>query len=204
MAKALAETHAHTSGDIVALRAAMIGLFALLTGIAAQIQFPMPPLSVPQTLQTLVVILAALHLGPRWGALSMLIYVAVGAIGAPIFSKGGAGLAVILGQNGGYIIGFILSQPLIARCVRKPDRTARGWGGIVLASLAGHAVVFALGVPWLYAVRKLGTDPTLDPITWSGAIYGGFVVFFPATLIKTIIAVLIARASLPWAMKKVW
>lgn len=204
MAKALADSTSHASSDTVALRAAMIGLFALLAGIGAQIQFPLPPFGVPQTLQTLVVILAALHLGPRWGSISMLLYLVVGAIGAPIFSKGDAGLAVILGQTGGYLVGFVLSQPIIARCVRKPGGSARGWGGIVLASLLGHAVVFAIGVPWLYAVRKLGTDPTLDPITWTGAIYGGFVVFIPGTVLKTVIAVLIARVSLPWAMKKIW
>ncbi len=204
MAKTLTETRARSSSDTAAMRAAMIGLFALLAGISAQIQFPMPPLGVPQTLQTLVVILAALHLGPRWGVVSMLIYVLVGAIGAPIFSRGGAGMAVILGQSGGYILGFILSQPIIAHCVRKPDGSPRGWGAIVLASLAGHAVVFAIGVPWLYVVRTLGADPTLEALTWKDAIYGGFIVFIPATFIKTIIAVLIARASLPWAMRKIW
>lgn len=204
MAKALTDTRARSSSDTAAMRAAMIGLFALLAGISAQIQFPMPPLGVPQTLQTLVVILAALHLGPRWGVLSMLIYVLVGAIGAPVFSKGGAGLAVILGQSGGYILGFILSQPVIARCVRRSDGSPRGWGAIVLASLAGHAVVFAIGVPWLYVVRTIGTDSALEALTWKDAIYGGFIVFIPATLLKTIIAVLIARASLPWAMRKIW
>lgn len=204
MPNALPETRVRVASDSAALRAAMIGLFALLAGIGAQIQFPLPPFGVPQTLQTLVVILAALHLGPRWGSASMLLYIVVGALGAPVFSKGEAGLAVILGQTGGYIIGFVISQPVIAKCVRRSDGTPRGWAGVVLASLAGHAVVFALGVPWLYFVRKFGTDPTLEPITWTRAIYGGFVVFIPGTLLKTLIAVLIARASLPWAMKKIW
>lgn len=190
--------------DAAATRAALIGLFALLAAIGAQISFPMWPFGVPQTLQTLVVILAALHLGPRWGMASMLLYLLVGALGAPLFSKGESGLAVILGQTGGYLIGFVLCQPVIAWCVKKPDGSPRGWGGIVLASLLGHAVVFAIGVPWLYLVRRLDASPDINSITWSRALMGGFVVFLPGTFLKTLIAVVIARASLPWAMKKIW
>lgn len=182
----------------------MVGLFALLAAIGAQISFPMWPFGVPQTLQTLVVILAALHLGPRWGTASMLLYLLVGALGAPLFSKGEAGFAVILGQTGGYLVGFVACQPVIARCVRRTDGSPRGWGGIVLASLLGHAVVFAIGVPWLYIVRKLDASPAINSITWADALFGGFVVFIPGTILKTIIAVLIARVSLPWAMKRLW
>ncbi len=204
MGKAIPTTGARASSDTAALRAAMIGLFVLLAAIGAQISFPMWPFGVPQTLQTLVVILAALHLGPRWGMASMLLYLVVGALGAPLFSKGESGLAVILGQTGGYLIGFVLCQPVIAWCVKQPDGSPRGWGGIVLGSLLGHAVVFAIGVPWLYLVRKLDQSPEINAITWSDALFGGLVVFLPGTVLKTIIAVLIARVSLPWAMSKLW
>lgn len=205
MAQPALGARSEEAGDTLALRIGMIGLFTLLLGIVSQIPpFPIRPFGVPQTMQSLVVILAALHLGPRWGAVSMVLYVVVGAIGAPVFSDGGAGPGVILGQTGGYIVGFIASQPVIARCVRRPDGSARGWGGIVLASLLGHAVVFACGVPWLYLVRRMDPSPDVNALTIGAAIYGGAVVFLPGTVIKTIIALLIARVSMPWAMRRVW
>lgn len=204
MGQALIETGRDEAAERLALRTALAGMFTLLTAIGAQIQFPMPPFGVPQTLQSLVVILAALHLGPRWGAASMLVYVLVGAVGVPVFSHGSAGPAVVLGQTGGYLLGFVVSQPVVAWCVRRRDGSPRGWGGIVLASLAGHAVVFALGVPWLYLVRRWDMDGGGEPITIAQAMYGGMVVFIPGTVLKTIIAVLIARAALPWAMRRVW
>jgi biotin transport system substrate-specific component len=187
------------------MRAFLVGFFMLLTAIAAQIKVPMPPFGVPQTLQTLVVILAALHLGPRWGWMSMLLYVVIGLAGAPIFADGASGLAVLLGQTGGYLVGFVLSQPVIAWCVRRRDGSARGWLGIVLASVLGHLVVFAVGVPWLYVVRTIGAEHGAnEPLTAWNAVYGGMVIFLPGMVIKCLIAMLIARAALPWAMKRVW
>lgn len=187
------------------MRAFLVGFFMLLTAIAAQIKVPMPPFGVPQTLQTLVVILAALHLGPRWGWMSMVLYVVIGLAGAPIFADGASGVAVLLGQTGGYLVGFVLSQPVIAWCVRRRDGSARGWLGIVLASVLGHLVVFAVGVPWLYVVRTIGAEHGAnEPLTPWNAVYGGMVIFLPGMVIKCLIAMLIARAALPWAMKRVW
>ncbi|MBX3361329.1 MAG: biotin transporter BioY [Phycisphaeraceae bacterium] len=195
---------ASTSLSAAHLRALLMGLYILLAAIGAQIAFPLPPFGVPQTLQTLVVILAALHLGPRWGTCGMLAYIAIGAIGAPVFSKGEAGLGVVLGQTGGYLVGFVVCQPIIAACVRRPDGSARGWGGIVLGSLLGHAAIFAIGVPWLYLVRRFDASEAVNSLSIRDALYGGFVVFIPGTILKTLIAYLIARASLPWAMKRIW
>jgi len=189
----------------IALRASMITLFTLLLGFVSQLPpFPIGRFGVPQTMQSLVVILAALHLGPRWGTASMTLYLLVGALGAKAFSDGGAGLGVILGQTGGYILGFVASQPVIAACVRRPDGSPRGWGAVVLASLAGHAVVFTIGVPWLYITRKLDANPAISAITISEAVRHGCLIFIPGTIIKTAIAVIIARFSLPWAMRRIW
>lgn len=194
-----------SAAERVALRASMVILFTLLLGFVSQIPpFPIGRFGVPQTVQSLVVILSALHLGPRWGTVSMGLYLVVGALGAGVFSDGGAGPAVIFGQTGGYILGFVLSQPVIAWCVRRADGTPRGWGGVVLASLSGHAVVFAIGVPWLYLVRKFDSNPSVNALTVGEAFRHGCLIFIPGTIIKTAIAVAIARFSLPWAMRRVW
>jgi len=174
------------------IRLAGVLLFTLFTSLSAQVAVPMPPFGVPQTLQTLAVILAALCLGPRLGAASMVLYFLMGAIGAGVFAEGNAGLRVILGQTGGYLIGFVACQPVVASLARR----ARGplVLNLALASLAGHAVIFAIGVPWLYAVRNADPATTL---TFREALFGGFVVFIPGTIIKTALAMLIGLSLVP-------
>jgi len=176
--------------------------FALLTALSALVAFPIPPFGVPQTLQTLAVLLCALALGPRLGVLSMALYVLCGIVGVPMFAEGDAGLATILGQSGGYLIGFVACQPIAHAIIRRDDRSLRGWSAVVLAGIAVHAVVFAIGVPWLYAVRTL--DPkTPDPTVW-WAVYGGCVVFLPGMVLKTAIATGLAMMYRPDITRRFW
>ncbi len=174
------------------LRLAGVLLFTLFTSLSAQVAVPMPPFGVPQTLQTLAVVLAALCLGPRLGVASMALYFIMGAVGAGVFADGSAGLRVILGQTGGYLLGFIACQPVVASLARRPSGPLAL--NLALASLAGHAVIFTLGVPWLYAVRN--ADPA-TAVTAREALVGGFVVFIPGTIIKTALAILIGLYLIP-------
>ncbi len=183
------------------LRVTGVGLFPLFVGFGAQVAIPIPPFGVPFTLQTLAVILAALCLGPKLGAASMLLYAAMGVVGVPLFAEGEARWQVILGQTGGYLVGFIACQPVIAAIVKRPDGTVRGWGAMILATVAGHGVIFALGVPWLWFIR--GTDPE-TAITWGQALWGGMVVFLPGMVVKAALAVVIGRVAAPWASRNVW
>ena len=93
-------------------------------------------------------------------------------------------------------------QPVAHAIIRRPDGSVRGWGSVVVAGLAVHAVVFAIGVPWLYLVRNL--DPQADPITLGRAVFGGFVVFIPGTVIKVAIATLLAVMFLPGVARRLW
>lgn len=184
------------------LRALAVPGFALLTALGAVVAIPLPPFGVPQTLQTLMVLLCALALGPKLGMASMLVYIAAGIVGVPLFAEGEAGLVTILGQTGGYLLGFVACQPVAHAIIRRPDGAVRGWGSVVVAGLAVHAVVFAIGVPWLYLVRNL--DPQADPITLGRAVFGGFVVFIPGTVIKVAIATLLAVMFLPGVARRLW
>lgn len=175
--------------------------FSFLTALGAQLSIPLPPYGVPQTLQTLVVLLAALCLGPRLGLASMAFYLAAGVIGVPMYAKGDAGLQVILGQTGGYIVGFMLCQPVVSLIAVRRDKTARGWGAMIAAVLAGHAVIFAIGVPWLWLVRN--TDPD-TAASFANAVYGGCVIFIPGMILKSIIAVIIGRYAAPYAARRFW
>ncbi len=170
-------------------------LFTFLVTLGAQVAIPLPPDGVPMTLQTLAVVMAALCLGPRLGVASMALYLVVGIVGAGVFADGSAGLGVLGSQTGGYLLGFIACQPVITTIIRRRDGSVRGWGAMVLAVLAGHMVIFAVGVPWLAAVRGFGL--------WR-AIEGGFFPFVPGLLLKTAIAVVLGRYAAPRAMRRIW
>jgi len=172
-----------------------IPAFTLMTALGAYISVPLKPFGIPMTLQTLFVVLAALGLGPRAGALSMLLYVVAGVVGVPLFADEEVGLAVILGQTGGYLIGFIACQPVVGVIVRRPDGLPRGWLAVVLGVLAAHAVVFGFGVPWLAIVRG---------ISLGDAIHGGLVPYLPGMIVKSVIAVLVGLAIAPWCVRRVW
>jgi len=187
--------------EVTLLRVGGVALFPFLVALGAHVAFPLPPLGVPFSLQTLAVVLAALCLGPKRGMLAMAIYLVAGIIGVPLFGEGEAGMAVLLGQTGGYIVGFIAAQPVITRLVRRGDGGIRGWAGLALSVIAGHAVIFLVGVPWLYVVRSL--DPE-SAVTWGQALWGGMVIFLPGMVIKAALAVWIGRLAAPWAARRIW
>lgn len=170
-------------------------MFTLLTSLSAQIAVPMPPEGIPQTMHTLIVLLAALRLGPRLGAASMVLYVLIGALGAPVFSRGSAGLGVLMGMTGGYIVGFVICQPVVRWIACRRDGTVRGWLALVVAMTVAHAIIFAIGVPWLAVVRGFDT-PT--------AIKAGLLPFIPGTIAKTVLAVLIGRYVAPLSARRAW
>ena len=181
-------------------------LFPLLAFLTSQTHWfpwlavPMPPFGVPQTLQTLFVVLAAMAVGPALATAGFLAFLALGALGAPIFADGNAGLATILGQTGGYLVGFVACQPVVGWIVRRADNSIRGWAAVATASVAGHAVVFAIGVPWLWVMHRidgLGTTP------WQ-AFYGGCVVFLPGMAAKTLMAVILGLLFVPAVRRRVW
>lgn len=178
-------------GDETTLNIARAALFAALMGAFAYVAFPYPLSPTPVTLQVLGVFLAGLFLGPLWGGAAMVLYLLAGAIGAPIFASGGAGLGVLLGPTGGYL----LSYPLAAIAVgvlahgglhlRPLAETTVGRmvGGMV----AGTLVIYGLGVPFMW----WNLDMTLQT-----AVVAGAVVFVPAEVVKMAAAVGIVRSDL--------
>lgn len=188
--------------DRALLRLLSIPFFALLTAIGAQIAVPTPPFGIPVTLQTLMVLLAAMALGPKLGLGSMFLYLVMGAIGVGVFADGEAGWRVLIGSTGGYLFGFLLCQPLAHALIRKSDGSIRGWLALFLAGIAVHMVIFVLGVPWLWWVYQIDTKAI--PITFYEAFRGGFVVFIPGMLLKSGIAAGIAAWALPSVARRLW
>ncbi len=182
------------------LKAALTMLFTMMLSISAQFKIPMPPDGVPQTLQTLVVAVAAMGLGARWGMASVMLYLVIGTLGAGVFAEGKAGVGVLVGQTGGYLLGFLAAQPIISGIIRRRDATVRGWGAIVAAMLAGHVVIFVFGVLWLTFVRSQ-EDETYTLVR---GIQGGVMPFIPGMILKTIAAVMIGLAAWPRSCRKFW
>lgn len=81
--------------------------FTVIIAISAIITISIPFLSVPLTLQTFGVALTGFILKKKYAVLSVLVYILIGLIGLPVFSGFGGGPAVLLGQNGGFIMGFL-------------------------------------------------------------------------------------------------
>jgi biotin transport system substrate-specific component len=119
---------------------------ALLTAVAARLEIPHYP--VPFTLQTMVVLLAGAFLGARNGALSQMLYVAMGAAGLPVFAGGALGFWHLFGPTGGYLLSFPMAAALIGYLLR--DRRSFAW--VALSMATGLLVIFAVGTIHLYAV----------------------------------------------------
>lgn len=167
-----------TTADLA--RIAVFG--ALIAALALPGQFFLFGSSVPVTLQTLGVMLCGLLLGPVRGALAVLVYLAIGAMGAPVFAGGAAGLAPFAGVTGGYLIAFPIGAfviGLIAAGARQFTRALAFTACVV----GGIGVVYAVGVPWLAWRAGLGLEEALGT---------GAFVFLPGDLLKAGLATIVA------------
>ena len=119
-----------------------IALFVAIISVVSQIAIPMPSL-VPITLQTLVVAMCGYLLGFKRGLCAIIVYIALGAVGAPVFSSFQGGFSVLIGYTGGFIVGFI---PLVILCGIPSGKVK----GIVLGIL-GVLVCHTTGIIWYMA-----------------------------------------------------
>lgn len=157
------------------------GLFAGIISVLAQISVPLPFSPVPVTGQTLGVFLAGAVLGSRLGALSVLVYLLLGACGLPVFAQGRAGAGVLLGPTGGYLAGFVLGAYLCGRILEK--RQQAGYLTVAGAMLACLAVTYGAGAVWL------ATSLHLSP---QRALWAGVIPFLPPDLLKLALAAALA------------
>lgn len=128
-------------------------LVALLAG-SAWVTIPLG--AVPVTLQTFVVVLAALLLSPGWAAAALGLYLALGAIGLPIFSGAKGGLAVLAGPTGGYLIGFLVGAVAAALLRRALEKRFGQLIADVAAAVTVIVVVYVIGTIQLSVVTSMG------------------------------------------------
>jgi len=120
-------------------------LFGTLTALAAQMSIRLPFTPVPVTGQVFLVLLAGGLLGPRLGAISQLEYLALGALGLPVFAAGSGGPLVFIGPTAGYLLGFVAAAWVVGRLAH----TRRQWWRLLFANLCGLSIIYFLGCIWL-------------------------------------------------------
>ncbi|MCR9136678.1 MAG: biotin transporter BioY [Alphaproteobacteria bacterium] len=166
---------------------AILGSLALWA--SAKMHVPFYP--VPMTMQSFVVLFIGMSFGWRLGAATVLLYLAQGAMGLPVFSgtpEKGIGIAYMLGTTGGYLLGFALAAGVVGALAQ------RGWDRNVFttfaAMLIGNVVIYVPGLLWLGAL--VGWDKPV--LAW------GMTPFLLGDLTK----ILLASAVLPlcWQLIK--
>ncbi|MHC1694450.1 MAG: biotin transporter BioY [Eubacteriales bacterium] len=139
-----------------------IALFAALMAICSWISIPF---TIPFTLQTFAVFLAVGLLGGQRGTIAVLVYILLGAVGAPVFSGFRGGVGVLLGNTGGYIIGFLASAFVVWGITRFFGKSAVALG---ISMLIGIAVCYAFGTAWFMVVytKANGAVPLATVLSW--------------------------------------
>lgn len=160
----------------------LAALFAALTAIGAFIQIPLGFTSI--TLQVMFSCLAGVLLGPKWGAVSQAVYVALGLMGLPVFTQGG-GLGYLVKPSMGFLFGLILLSWLAGLLTRTDHSPLR----VVLACIAGDLAMYAVALPYMYAVLNfyLGMERSLLEVVW-----GGMVLFLPGDAVKIAVTALVS------------
>lgn len=175
--------------DLTSVLLVVAGVLVLT--VAAKVQVPFFP--VPMTLQTLAVMGIAAAYGSRLAVLTVLAYLAEGALGVPVFANTPpmmAGPAYFLGPTGGFLAGFVAIAAIVGTAAD------RGWDRSVVkllpAMLVGEIVMMALGFAWLAWFASLSSGAT--GLGVEKAFAAGVVPFILGDLLKIALAALLVPA----------
>ena len=166
-------------------------LFTILIALSSKISVPFYP--VPMTMQTFVVLLCGLILGPRFGFITLSLYLFEGAIGLPVFQgtpEKGLGIMYLMGPTGGYLIGFIISAFIAGLFFSKEIsfnrqffvKKSENFISVFIKLLIALTPVYLFGLIWLGIV--LGWDKPILNFGLYPFILGEF---FKITLLSCII-----------------
>lgn len=166
----------------------LVAVGAALLCVVGPLALPALVGPVPITLQTLAVTLVGLVLGPVRGALAVLLYIAIGATGLPVFAEFSGGLSVLVGFTSGYLWSFPVAAAVAgtgAVLVLRHTRVRWHVPLLILVALVSAAVVFPLGV----LVLKVAFD-----LSWAAAAAAGLTPFVLGGIAKAVVAALVAAS----------
>ena len=152
------------------------GLFSAIIGIMSLISIPFQP--VPLNMALLAVMLSGGVLGKKYGTLSVLVYILLGAVGVPVFAGFRGGFAVLAGPTGGYILGYVTVAFLTGLVYEKTRKIKYTVPVMVVALL----LCYALGTAWYCYIMKSDV--------WS-ALALCVLPFIPSDIIKIVIVLII-------------
>lgn len=152
----------------------LTALFAALTAVGAFLKIPFPLSAI--TLQFFFTAMAGTLLGKKYGALSQAVYVLLGLIGVPIFALGG-GFSYVFQPTFGFLLGLIPSAWVIGSLARRPLTFWRS----VTAMLAGLAVLYAIGVPYMALIANAYLGKGL---TFWQVLKNGMLIYLPGDMLK--------------------
>lgn len=160
-----------------------ISLFAAVVAVLGLIPpIPVPFTPVPITLQSLGVALAGAVLGAKRGFLSILLFVLLVAVGAPLLAGSRGGVSAIIGPSGGYVMGYPLGALVIGFLVEKYWEKLKYWNLFLFQFIGGIIVVHFFGVVYLSFI----TETPIGAAALSSAI------FLPGDILKLIAASYVA------------
>ncbi|AWB49107.1 BioY family transporter [Gemmobacter aquarius] len=162
---------------------AHIALFAALIAVLGFVPAVTLPFGVPISAQSLGIMLCGTVLGAKRGALAVLLFLALVAIGLPLLSGGRGGLGVFVGPSAGFLIGFPVTAfvaGLIVERWKAPLAIAAFAGSVI----GGILVLYAFGIPGMaLTLGKTLPEATLLALP-----------FLPGDLIKCALAALVTRS----------
>ena len=156
----------------------ILGAVAVIA-LSARLSVTIPGSSVPQSAQTLAVLLVGSLLGSRYGTLSALAYLFAGGFGLPVFADGAAGWSHLVGPTSGYLIAFVLAAGAVG-WFTEHGQAQRAFTAFAMM-LFGHLLILTLG--WLRLSWALGPGP---------AYHAGVEPFVIGGIVKSILAATIA------------
>jgi len=174
--------------DSLLNKAALVLGGSLFIAVAAQVNVPMYP--VPMTLQTLAIMLVGLTFGSRLGALTVVAYLAEGAIGLPVFANAMNG-AAFFGPTAGFLVGFVGLAWLVG--FASDNGLAKGVLGTAAAGIAASALLYIPGIAWPMSLANLSGIEA----GWIGREFGAYywtyfmAPFLIGDAVKAILAALI-------------
>lgn len=171
------------------LKLVYCALFAALIAAGAFIRIPVPV--VPFTLQYLFTMLAGLLLGGKLGLVSVLIYIALGLAGVPVFTQGG-GIGYVLQPTFGYIIGFAVGTFVTGTVAEKRDNPS--YKRLFAASFIGLFIVYLFGIVYYALICRFYLG---DPISAWNLILYCFLLVVPGDVALTFLGVLLAKRLIP-------
>lgn len=156
----------------------LVALFSALTAVGGFISIPFYP--VPLTLQVFFVLLSGAVLGKRLGAFSQIVYIGIGAIGAPVFHNLTGGIGILLGPTGGFLFGFVPGAYVSGLFYERIRNDKIRFSGLLISLVP----IYLLGIIWLSFVTGMPIEKAF--------LLGGLP-FIPGDLVKSTLVFLVEK-----------